>query len=361
MPDRYDMIVVGAGPAGSLFSYLTARAGFKVLLLDKSYFPRQKVCGDCLNAKCWSIWKAAGLEESFRELPHHKVTDFKISNEDTDPVGIELPASRRDERAISREVLDEWLRQQAIDAGVECLTSVNLRSFESRSELVTSEGTFQGTVIVGADGRNSWIARAAGMDKGRRTCSRIGWQTTIPAALADDSVHIKFFKEGYFGLVRYSDKEANLCLLLDSNSFNTPQMIADRFFDNLPPLGWKSTFPISRSDNLAGDKNVLLLGDAAKMVEPFTGEGIYMALHSAWDAANLCISHLAEQRPAFKLGPLWRHRHRNLFNRHIYLQNHLSRWLAIKPARGSNAVRIIERYPKLLSYLTHTTLPELHS
>ncbi len=359
MPDRYDMIVVGAGPAGSLFSYLTARAGFKVLLLDKSYFPRQKVCGDCLNAKCWSIWKAAGLEESFRELPHHRVEGFKVSSEYEEPLGVSYAPSQREERAVSRLVLDEWLRLKAIEAGAECLTSVNLRSYENRTELVTSEGTFGGTLIVGADGRNSWIARAAGLDRGRRTCSRIGWQTSIPAAMADDQIHIKFFEEGYFGLVRYSEKEANLCLMLDSNSFNTPQMIADRFFDGLPPLGWKSTFPISRSDNIAGDRNVLLLGDAAKMVEPFTGEGIYMALHSAWDAANLCISHLAEQRPAFHLGPMWRHRHKNLFNRQIFFQNHLSRWLAIKPARGAHAVSIVKRYPGLLKYVAETSLPEL--
>ncbi|MEM6886210.1 MAG: FAD-dependent monooxygenase [Verrucomicrobiota bacterium] len=361
MPDRYDMIVVGAGPAGSLFSYLTARAGFKVLLLDKSFFPRPKVCGDTLNAKCWSIWKAAGLEDSFKQLPHHKIRGFKISSKHEEPIGFEYGRSQRDERAISREILDEWLRQQAIQAGAKCLTSTTMRSYENRTELITSEGTFSGTIIVGADGRNSWVARAAGLDKGRRTCSRMGWQTKIPAELADEDLHIKFFEEGYFGVVRDSETESNLCLMLDSNSFNTPQMIADQFFDNLPPQGWKSTFPISRSNNIAGDRNVLLLGDAARMVEPFTGEGIYMALHSAWDAANLCISHLAEERPGFELGRLWRHRHHSLFKNQIFFQNHLSRWLAVKPGRASTAVRLIQRYPTLLNYMENTSLPELNA
>jgi len=319
--------------------------------------PGKKFAG-LLNAKCWGIWKAAGLEESFKKLPHHRIQGFKLSS-NNEPTGICYAPGQRDERAVSREILDEWLRQKAIEAGAECLTSVTMRSYENRTELVTNEGTFSGTVIVGADGRNSWIARAAGLDKGRRTCSRMGWQTSIPAGLADDDLHIKFFEEGYFGLVRYSRTEANLSLMLDSNSFNTPQMIADRFFDRLPPLGWKSTFPISRSDNIAGDRNILLLGDAAKMVEPFTGEGIYMALYSAWDAANLCISHLAEQRPALKLGPIWRHRHYNLFNKQFFFQNHLSRWLAIKPARGAYAIRLIKRYPGLLKYLEQASLPEL--
>jgi len=361
MPDRYDMIVVGAGPAGSLFSYLTARAGFKVLLLDKSFFPRPKVCGNTLNAKCWSIWKAAGLEESFKKLPHHKIQGFKVSSQHEKPIGIEYAASQRDERAVSREILDEWLRQQAVDAGAECLTSTTIRSYENRTELVTSEGTFSGTLIIGADGRNSWVARAAGLDKGRRTCSRMGWQTKLPAEIADNDLHIKFFEEGYFGMVRSSPAEANLCLMLDSNSFNTPQMIADQFFDDLHPLGWKSTFPISRSNHIAGDRNVLLLGDAARMVEPFTGEGIYMALHSAWDAANLSIRHLAEERPAFHLGSIWRKRHKNLFKRQIFFQNHFSRWLAVKPRRAATAVQLIRHYPFLLNYIEITSLPELNA
>jgi len=359
MPDRYDIIVVGAGPAGSLFSCLTARAGYQVLLLDKAFFPRRKVCGDCLNPRCWSIWKAAGLESKFRDLPHHRVAGFKISSEHRPSLEIPLETGRRDERAIARSVLDEWLRQEAMAAGATCLPSVNLRSFENHRDLVTSEGTFQADLFIGADGRNSWMARASGLATGKRKCSRIAWQATLPADRADDSVHMKFFREGYFGLVRFSSTEANLCMLLDSNSYDTPQMILDRFFDDLPPLGWKSTFPVSRSPNLAGRRNVLLLGDAARLVEPFTGEGIYLALHGAWDAAQLVIPYLAERQTGEGLGDLWRVEHRALFSRQLSFHNGLSKWLALKPHRGMFAVDLMHRFPSLLPQLVRSHVPDL--
>lgn len=357
MPDRYDIVVVGSGLAGSLYSYLTARAGFRVLMLDKTFFPRQKVCGDCLNPKCWSIWKAAGLEKKFRKLPHHRVQGFKISSEFRDPLEVRLQKTRRDEWAVSRWVLDDWLREQAIEAGAESLTSVSLRSFENREELVTSEGTFYAKLFIGADGRNSWMARAAGLATGRRTCSRIAWQTTLPAELTDDTVHMKFFKEGYFGLVRYSETEANLCMLLDGNSYDTPQMIIDRFYEDLPPLGWKSTFPVSRTPNRAGGKNVLLLGDAARLMEPFTGEGMYMALLTAWEAAHLTIRHLAENESAEDLGPIWKHQHKELYGENVTFHNNFSRWLAVKPSRGMFTVDFLHRFPGLLPKLIGKHLP----
>ncbi|MEM6822462.1 MAG: NAD(P)/FAD-dependent oxidoreductase [Verrucomicrobiota bacterium] len=357
MPDRYDIVVIGAGPAGSLYSYLTAKAGLNVLLIDRAEFPRRKVCGDCLNPRCWDIWQAAGLKESFSNLEHHSVRGFKISRENEDPLEVRLKRTEKDERAIARTILDEWLRKESIAAGAACLTGITLRSFENRSEIITNQGTFKGSLFIGADGRNSWLARAAGLSRKQKACSRIAWQASLPAELSDDCVHMKFFSEGYFGLVRYSESYSNLCMLLDMNSYNTPQMIADRFFDQLPPLTWKSTFPVSRASYTAGNGNVLLVGDAARLMEPFTGEGIYMALSTAFEAAQLTIKHFKSEQPIELLGLRWKAAHRELYKRRITFHNGLSRWLALKPSRGMLIVDIIKRYPALLPYLTQSHLP----
>ncbi len=61
MDEFFDLIIVGGGPAGAVSALLTARAGARVLLLERAVFPRDKVCGDCLNPECWDVFDRLGL------------------------------------------------------------------------------------------------------------------------------------------------------------------------------------------------------------------------------------------------------------------------------------------------------------
>ena len=286
---KYDAIVVGAGPSGSLFSYLLARAGLQMLMIDKSNFPRPKVCGDRLNPKCWDIWKRAKLTEQFNKLPHSVARSFTLSLENGEQRNVAIPDNAKELRSVSREILDDWLRQEAVKAGAECLTGTNALSLDFDNRLLTEAGEFCAKVLIGADGRNSWVAQAGGFPNTPVKCHRVAWQTTLPSALADESVHMKIFREGYFGLARHSDRSANLYMVLDNRNDVTPQKIANRFFPGHEHLTWRSMYPVSRQPRPPARGNILLLGDAARIVEPFTGEGVYFALKSAEIAANLVI------------------------------------------------------------------------
>jgi flavin-dependent dehydrogenase len=354
--DTYDAIVVGAGPAGSLYSYLTARAGLKVLLIDKSYFPRPKVCGDTLNAHCWDIWKKTGLETGFRKLPCHIIKEFSLSSENSPPVTLSYESrDGSDHRAVSRDHLDDWLREEAIAAGATCRTSLTPNSFDAPASIHTPEGSFHGSLAVAADGRNSWLARAAGFSVGKARCRRVAWQTTIPSHFVDQSIHMKFFEEGYLGVTRITDESANLCMVINRARNHTPQRVAARFFPGLPACSWRSVTPLSRGSTKAAQDKVLLLGDAARVVEPFTGEGIYFALESARRAADLTIRHW-KAGDFSHLSAAYRRSHRLLYCRLSY-QNRLTRTLAQRPSLGVRAARFLNAHPGMLRLLTRGLAP----
>ncbi len=357
MTEKYDIIIMGAGPAGSMYALLTARQGLKVLLLDRERFPRQRICGGCLHPSVSSLWKKVGLAESFRQLPQSPINSFLLSNDDLPPVVAPFPAVGETHIAISRPEFDQWLLTEAIAAGAEFLGGVSVRSFEERRTLITSEGDFQSELFIGADGRKSWLARAAGLARRLGSCNRIAWYSEISEEHApEDAVHLKFFPEGYFGINRSGTGTANLSMLLSRRSLDTPQMIVGRYFDDLPPLGWTSTFPISRPRNIPAGNRVLLIGDAARLLEPFTGEGIAMALYSATEAAQLTLSARTSERTFPGLETAYRRTHARLY-KNLKYHNALSRWMALDPNRGITSVNFLHRFPWLLRFVVRDFLP----
>src|SRR4051812_11588533 len=68
--DRVDVAIVGGGPAGSACAFFCARAGLRTVLVERETFPREKVCGDCLNPSCWPVLERLGVAEAVRRLPH---------------------------------------------------------------------------------------------------------------------------------------------------------------------------------------------------------------------------------------------------------------------------------------------------
>src|SRR5580658_11288721 len=107
----YDVIVAGAGPAGSLAALVLARAGKKVLVLDKSHFPRAKVCGYALNPRCHPLLQRHGLIDRFRRLSHFDIAGFTL---EYDGRIVLRHNFRRDRtRTIDRADLDAWLAGEA--------------------------------------------------------------------------------------------------------------------------------------------------------------------------------------------------------------------------------------------------------
>jgi flavin-dependent dehydrogenase len=350
----HDVVVAGAAPAGSLAALILARAGYRVALVDRAAFPRAKVCGNCVNPSAWAIWDQLGLTESFRELAHQEFSGFAVHCE-----GRQLHehafATGQSPRAIGRDIFDDWLRHEAQRAGAEFLPETTVTSLDPATGTVgTSRGPLSGRLVLGADGRNSLVARLSGLMPAPRRCHRVAWQLSVPAPDdLDDRVHMHIFEEGYFGFCRYNDEQAVISLVLDTRRSKDPTRIVRRIVPDVGPgADWLRMSPITRAPAQAGTGRVWLVGDAARVVEPFTGEGIVFALSTAQLAAEAAIEGLARNDLAHAL-TRYAQAHRRLYRRRAWV-NTLVRWTLTTPAHLVHFARKVDRLPAgLLSVLAN--------
>jgi geranylgeranyl reductase family protein len=349
----HDVVIVGAAPAGSLAALVLARAGHRVALLDRASFPRTKVCGNCINPSAWEIWEKLGLVDAYKALPHQELTGFDIHCEGRLLYEHEFPSPREAPRAIARDVLDDWLRREAQAAGAEFFDGTTVTGIDAQRGIVqTSRGEFSGQVVLGADGRNSTVARQSGLMPSPRRCHRVAWQTSIPAPPSlDDRTHMHIFEEGYFGYCRYDSTHAVISMVLDARRTQDPLLLIRRYFPHFEKQEWLRMNPITRAPARLGSGRVWLVGDAARVVEPFTGEGITFALSTGLLAAENVIAGLARNNLPAALANYSRS-HRQLYRRRAWV-NTLLRWTLTTPSYPVRLLRKVDLIPGVVSFLSH--------
>ncbi len=342
----YDAVIVGAAPAGSIAALVLARAGKRVALLDRAAFPRGKVCGNCVNPSTWAIWRRLGLAESFAALPHHASTGFAIHCEGRRVFEHDFRSPEYGPRGVGRDVLDDWLRREAESAGAEFFPETTVTGLDAAEGVVaTSRGEFRGALVVGADGRNSLVARQTGLMPPPRRCHRVGWQAVIPAPSSlDDHVHMHVFEEGYFGFARTDETHAVISMVLDARRSQDPDKFARRYLPAFAPTEWRRLNPITRAPARLTAGRVWLAGDAARVVEPFTGEGIGFALTTGLLAAETALTGFARNDP-LAASAAYARAHRALYRRRAWV-NLLVHWVLVDPARTVSIVRRLERLPR---------------
>jgi geranylgeranyl reductase family protein len=286
----FDVAIVGSGPAGASCAAFCAMAGLRTLLLEREKFPREKVCGDCLNPSCTPVLERLGTAEAIRALPHGDLSRVEFIAIGGHTVSVPLPAGA--EIALKRSLLDQALMSRAADAGAEVRDGVTVTSLvppESGAEAwkISAAGEMiEARSLVAADGRNSTVARLLGLLP-RVAKERIGLQTHLPLpADFGRRLVLQFLPEGYSGQAPVNDDELNLCLVGKAHSIPILRQWAERNFRLAPNHTWRTITPLRRAPIAAAQRRVFLVGDAARVVEPFTGEGIYYALRSGELAAE---------------------------------------------------------------------------
>jgi len=340
--NSYDAIVVGAGPAGSVCATHLAQAGRRVLLLDRAKFPRHKICGDCLNPSVWPILDRLDLRDRLLALPYTVVREVSYHGASTE-LRFPVPDSR--EIVVKRRDLDALLAQRAVEAGVEFRDGIAVQNLAGNWTVGTDAGSFHAPLLIAADGRNSTIARFAGRlpaSSRERTaiqchCPRPAWH--------GDSVRMLFYAGGYGGTVRVNDDEINLCLVAEPRDLATVRARAEQDFDLAAGTEWRTIAPITRCDaHDIASAGLFLVGDAARVVEPFTGEGIYYAMRSGELAAEAILSSSDAEAT-------YRRTHAAMYRGRLWV-NHLARIAGTHPRLTSQALRLFKYWPAPLGALT---------
>ena len=300
-----DLLIAGAGPAGSIAALVAARTGARVLLIDRDDFPRDKLCGDTLNPGAVRLLASLGLSGGALDralaLGGMRVTGPRASVQaryDVSPPAL----------AIRRRELDAWLLEQAIAAGARFESG--LRAIRVLTQDVAGRSIVRGLVLadrraerelrvpalftIAADGRRSALARAlalVGADRSPRRWAYGVYATGVSGVTDLGEMHIR--QGWYAGLAPLPDGLVNLCVVREPNGARLLPMnvirqaleadseLGDRFAHAQLESDVRVMGPLAADVRATGVPGLLLAGDAAGFVDPMTGDGLHLAMRSA--------------------------------------------------------------------------------
>ncbi|TXT53741.1 MAG: hypothetical protein BAJATHORv1_120036 [Candidatus Thorarchaeota archaeon] len=313
----HDLIVVGGGPAGAVCARTAAEAGLDVLLLEKEKHPRFKLCGGALSKRVEDL-----LDIDISPVIERRVKSVKIS------AGYDQSTTwTRDDTTgilVRRSDFDQLLVKHARDAGAEVIEQCKVLRVEQTRKGIRALAigdSFKGRLVVGADGVNSTVARSLKIRerwdlKSVALCiggDAILNRESMNKIMKDSEGNLNPALELYFGLVKWgyawcfphSDR-LNIgigCRMDQSISLKEEWEKFLSHFKKMRGVDFviqnQSSFrvPFGGEKRRLTARRAVLIGDAAGLVSPVTGEGIYYALKSGMLAGNLAVQTVREKNP----------------------------------------------------------------
>jgi len=328
METHFDAVIAGAGPAGASAAIFLAQAGWRVALVEKQNFPRRKVCGECLAASNLPLLEILGVGDAFARLAGPPLRHVALMH-GTDCVVAKLPAANgavsRWGRALGREQLDALLLSQARLAGVQVMQPWALQGFEGepgqwrckvRSVDTRAALTLHAPVAIDAHG--SWEPLpSARAQQPSRAGDLLAFKANFSgAALPQGLLPVLCFEGGYGGMVIADQGMLTLACCLRRDRLTALRLaspglsageavqsmlkracqgveVALRTAQRVGP--WLASGPLAPGIRLRADDSIFRIGNAAAEAHPIIGEGMSMAVQSAW----LLSKHLtSEVRPS---------------------------------------------------------------
>ena len=320
----YDVIIVGAGPAGSAAALYAHRLGLNCILLDKAVFPRDKICGDALSGKSVRLMRELDLLDGLEQLEGSEINRITFGSPSHSQFDVYLKGNKKNDHikkgyVIPRKIFDNFLFEKA-DKVTETRQGFTVSDIVYQGNDISGvrgtnneghEEILEAPIIMGCDGANSIVARKLGlyeMDMENTAVAIRCYYEGVEGLSDQIELHyVDEVKPGYFWLFPAGEGKANIGIGLSKNDAKkddrTLRQIMDEIvqsdyfrsrFGNAHPLekpvGWN--LPLGRIQRKNHGDGFMLLGDAAGLVDPFTGEGIGNAMVAAKFAAQ--VAHKAK-------------------------------------------------------------------
>jgi menaquinone-9 beta-reductase len=320
----WDVVIAGAGPAGTVAATILARAGARVLIVDRARFPRDKLCGDSINPGTLALLRRLNLADPV-ERYGFPLEGMRVCG----PSGIQVRAVYPRSllgRTVMRCELDKWLLDEAIRAGAQFADGVSVRRpllhTQPRgsgccvrgivvSSPVRGEVPLEARVTIAADGRRSALAFALKLashpHRPRRWAVGAYFESVAGSPMMGE-MHIR--PGEYVGLAPLPRGLTNICVVgtpdrlayLDDPlrvlraAIDGNRALRERF-ENVRPVTRPVVLgPLAVDTRAAGAPGLLLAGDAAGFVDPMTGDGLRFAVRGAELAAEAALEVLETGR-----------------------------------------------------------------
>jgi len=367
-----DVVVVGGGPAGSAAATFLRQRGRDVVLIDEARFPRDKICGESISPGAHRLLAEMGVQPAVRALAPFPLRGMAL----TSPDGTSFRGEYRDAAepglAMRREAFDKVLLDAARGAGAEVREGVRATGLvveDGRVAGVTCENgggpeTVRARLVIGADGRRSVVARRLGLLREHRSLRKFavrGYWDGMEGLEALGEMHVG--GGGYCGIAPLSPRRANVTFVLDRREMaaaggdlegfyrrtlrrwpRLQERLADAALLGLP----SAIGPLALLASRVSAPGALLVGDSAGFYDPFTGEGVTLALRSAEMAAEVADRALRSSN-GVDLGEY--DRARDAATRDKFRINRMLQRAVASPALSNAMARRLSRRPDLADKL----------
>jgi menaquinone-9 beta-reductase len=312
-----EVLIAGAGPAGSVAATVLARAGLRVLLVDRARFPRDKLCGDSLNPGTLALLARLGLRERL-DREGLRIDGMVVTGQTSVQVRGDYPAGVHG-LTLSRRALDQILLESAVAAGAQVELGARVAGplFDDaasgrvvRGAVIEARGRrvrIPAALTIGADGRRSTLAFSTGLAshplRPRRWAVGAYFEG-VTGLEPRGEMHVR--AHHYVGVAPLPGGLANVCLVTaERRGFDRPAELLERVVASDPLLAHRFTRarrvtaaislgPLAVDVTTAGMPGLLLAGDAAGFIDPMTGDGMRFAVQGAMLAAAAALRFMEE-------------------------------------------------------------------
>lgn len=337
MSSPVEVAILGAGPAGSTLAAILAQRGIEVALVDRDMFPRDKLCGEFLSYDALPVLQALGLIEAIDVAGASSIRRCRLIAGARESE-FNLPAASR---GISRLVLDQMLFQRALAAGAHSFSGWSA-DLDSQNGVTLRRGdeslAIEAKVVVGAWGRWGRVDQSLRRPFVRDRLHRyFGFKRHYQGEIEPDLIALYSFRRGYLGVTRIENGLTNICGLVHQSRLvglkggweafldilGSEQRSLQRLFASHEPVDrqFLSSEPVIFLPRSPVERGIFMIGDAAGLIDPLTGDGMAIAIQSALLAAGPVVAKLGGAADAEQS-------YRDGFRRFFARRIRWSRWIA---------------------------------
>jgi flavin-dependent dehydrogenase len=320
-PHNFDVIIAGAGPAGSSAAIHLAREGMRVLLVEQKKFPRAKLCGEFISPECRRHFETLGVADAMTNSDPASITETVFYS--TRGHHVTIPSSWFGGPAalgLSRAVMDNVLLRRAQACGVTVIQGATVTEPIVDQEIVRGiklklngdEQQHAAPLTIDATGRARILTKKIHAHEPKAKAKLIAFKVHLRnTRVAPGACEIYFYPEGYGGLSSVEGDTSNLCFIISAEQVKRHHSNPELVMRGMVMKNQRAAYTLeqaqSESEWLSASwerfgrqkpspaAGLLAIGDSAAFIDPFTGSGMLLALESGKLVADVIIRHRNEQ------------------------------------------------------------------